>query len=153
VKELRTYLKQKLPEYMVPASFVLLESFPLTPNGKIDRKALPVHQRTRGELEAAFVSPRTSVEKRLADIWAQILSINEVGIHDSFFELGGNSLLAMQAMTRLSDTFHTDIPLRAIFEKPTVAGLAEIIETVLWAGDKKNNVTSVKTLDEELGEI
>ena len=152
VKELRTYLKKKLPEYMVPSAFVTLEAFPLIPSGKVDRKALPAPD-VREQSEVEYVEPRTPVEETVARIWSELLGVDRIGVHDNFFELGGHSLRATQAISRLSDTFQTEIPLRAIFEKPSVAGLAELIETVLWASDKKNNATRVKTNDEELGEI
>ena len=93
------------------------------------------------------------MEKKLARIWSKALNRERIGTHDNFFVLGGYSLLATRVISRLRDTFHIEIPLRAIFEKPTVAGLAELIETVLWASDMKNNTTDVETHDEEIGEI
>jgi hypothetical protein len=94
-RELRRYLKQKLPDHMVPSAFVRLEALPLTPNGKVDRRALPVPDSTRADLEEDFVAPRTPVEKMLAEIWAEVLGVERVGIHDKFLELGGHSLLAI----------------------------------------------------------
>ena len=126
--ELRTFLKNKLPEYMVPAGFVLLDSFPLTPNGKVDRRALPSPDEARPELDKAFVEFRTPTEELLADIWAQVLGVERVGIYDDFFDLGGHSLLATQVVSRIRETFQVEMPLRRLFETPTVAGLAESLE-------------------------
>jgi amino acid adenylation domain-containing protein len=132
--DLRNFLKEKLPEYMVPAVFVLLDALPLMPNGKIDRRALPSPDRSRPELDKAFVAPRTPTEELLAEIWAQLLDLERVGIHDNFFDLGGHSLLATQLVSRMRETFQVEIPLRRLFEVPTVAGLAESIEAARQAG-------------------
>jgi surfactin family lipopeptide synthetase A len=133
-EELRRFLKDKLPEHMVPAVFVLLDALPLMPNGKIDRGALPAPDRTRPELDKAFVAPRTRTEELLAQIWAQFLHLERVGVHDNFFDLGGHSLLATQAVSRMREAFQMEIPLRLLFELPTVAGLAESIEAARQAG-------------------
>jgi len=132
--ELRRFLKDKLPDQMVPAVFVLLDTMPLLSNGKIDQRALPAPDRTRPELDKIFVAPRTPTEELLAEIWAQVLDLERVGIHDNFFDLGGHSLLATQAVSRMRDAFQVDIPLRRLFEVPTVAGLAESIEAARQAG-------------------
>jgi amino acid adenylation domain-containing protein len=132
--ELRRSLKDKLPDHMVPAVFVLLDALPLLSNGKIDRRALPAPDRTRPELDKAFVAPRTPTEELLAEMWAQLLGIKLIGIHDNFFDLGGHSLLATQAVSRMREAFEVDIPLRRLFEVPTVAGLAESIEAARRAG-------------------
>ncbi len=136
ISDLRNFLAEKLADYMIPSAFVFLDCLPLTPSGKIDRKALPPPELSRPELESAFVAPRTEVEKRLADIWADVLKLEEVGIHDNFFDLGGHSLLATQVISRLRAEFGVELPLRMLFEHPTVASLAERIETFLWAGEK-----------------
>ncbi|BDA72451.1 non-ribosomal peptide synthetase [Calothrix sp. PCC 7716] len=129
-KQLQYFVKQKLPEYMVPTAIVLLETLPLTPNGKVDPRALPAPpDTTRSELSGTFVKPRTPVEEMLAVIWADVLGLKNVSIHDNFFELGGHSLLATQLVSRLRDTFCVELPLRELFESPTVAELAERIET------------------------
>ncbi len=132
--ELRRHLKDKLPEFMVPAIFVSLDALPLLSNGKLDRRALPAPDRTRPELDAAFQTPRTPTEDLLAEIWAQLLGIERVGIQDNFFDLGGHSLLATQLVSRVRETFQVEISLRRLFEAPTVAGLAESIEAARRAG-------------------
>src|SRR6185369_6096251 len=128
---LRNYLRTMLPEYMVPSSFVVLERLPLSANGKLNRRALPAPDHERPELENVFVAPRTAVEELLVDIWVQVLGIDRVGITDDFFDLGGHSLLATQIVSRVRQAFHVDLPLRDLFESPTIAGLAENIEAVL----------------------
>ncbi len=132
--ELRDFLQQKLPEYMVPAIFVPLDALPLMPNGKIDRQALRVPGGLRPRLDGAFVAPRTLTEELLAGIWGQLLEIDLVGTHDNFFDLGGHSLLATQLMSRVREAFQVEIPLRRLFEAPTVAGLAESIDAARQAG-------------------
>jgi len=132
--ELRLFLGGKLPDYMVPSTMVLLEALPLTPSGKVDVRALPAPGQVRPELESTFVAPRTPVEVKLADIWATVLRLERVGIHDDFFELGGHSLLATQVISRIRSAFRIEMPLRSIFERPTVAGLAERIEVLRILG-------------------
>ncbi|MEP0752182.1 amino acid adenylation domain-containing protein [Trichocoleus sp. Lan] len=131
--QLRSFLKEKLPNYMVPSSFVLLEAIPLTPNGKIDRRALPEPDTARPELESAYIAPRTAIEEVVAGIWTQVLGLEQVGMRDRFFDLGGHSLLATQVISRLREAFQVEIPLRSLFESPTVVGLAERIETACRA--------------------
>ncbi|MBV9122341.1 MAG: amino acid adenylation domain-containing protein, partial [Planctomycetes bacterium] len=126
--ELRSYLKEHLPEYMVPSAFVTLESMPRTPNGKVDRKTLPAPEQAREDVPASLSAPRTPVEELVAGVWAEVLGRGPAGIHDNFFELGGHSLLATQVVSRLQEWLRVDLPLRALFEAPTVAGLAEVIE-------------------------
>ncbi len=126
--ELRNFLNDKLPEHMVPAVVMMLDSLPLTSNGKVDRRALPSPSDTRPELAKAFVEFRTPTEELLADIWAQVLGVERVGIYDDFFELGGHSLLATQVVSRIRETFQVEMPLRRLFETSTVAGLAESLE-------------------------
>jgi amino acid adenylation domain-containing protein len=132
--DLRSFLKEKLPEHMVPALFVLLDAMPLMPNGKVDRRALPAPDRTRPEVGKAFVAPRTPTEELLSEIWAQVLDIERVGIYDNFFDLGGHSLLATQVVSRIREAFQVELPLRRLFEVPTVTGLAESIEAAHSAG-------------------
>jgi amino acid adenylation domain-containing protein len=128
VTELRAFLRTQLPDYMVPAAFVFLESYPLTPNKKVNRKALPTPDQARPELGAAFVAPSTQHEEQVAHIWADLLQLEQIGVNDNFFDLGGHSLLATQLIARLHSTFTVDIPLRTVFEKPTVAELAVFIQ-------------------------
>ncbi len=126
--DLREFLRQRLPDYMVPSSFIFLEALPLTPNGKVDRRALPAPDQRRPELPSPFVAPRNSIETTLANIWAQLLGLERVGAHDNFFDLGGHSLLATQVISRMRELYRIEISLRNFFETPTVAGLAEILE-------------------------
>ncbi len=126
--KLRSYLRQRLPEYMTPSVFVELGALPLTPNGKVDRRALPAPEKTRPDLESAFAAPRNPIEEKLAEITAQILRIEKPGIHDNFFELGGHSLLATQFISRVRNAFQVELTLRSVFTGPTIAELAEAIE-------------------------
>ncbi|MEH2058022.1 MAG: amino acid adenylation domain-containing protein [Nostoc sp.] len=125
---LRNFLKTKLPDYMIPEAFIFLEVFPLTPNGKINRCALPDPDIDQRNLEVNFVAPGTSTEQELATIWVEVLKVKQVGIHDDFFELGGHSLLATQVISRLREAFSLDFTLRYLFENPTIAELAQQIE-------------------------
>jgi amino acid adenylation domain-containing protein len=125
---LRFYLLEHLPAAMVPSVFVLLDSLPLTANGKVDRKVLPAPDQRRSELEEGYVAPRTPVEEIIAEIWAEVLKLDTIGVHDNFFNLGGHSLLATQAMSRICQVFKMDVPLRALFERATVAELAKRID-------------------------
>jgi len=130
---LRSFLQTKLPDYMVPAAFVVLDALPLTPNGKIDRQALPAPDQTRPPLCEAFVAPRTPAEELLVDIWAPVLGVESVGIHDNFFALGGHSLLVMKVVSRLRQVFQVDVPLQSLFDAPTVASLARRVEEIRQA--------------------
>jgi amino acid adenylation domain-containing protein len=128
-KDLRGFLKAELPEYMVPAAFVLLESFPLTPNDKIDRKALPAPDPAQFMESRDVVAPRTPTEELLASIWASTLGLPQIGIHDHFFELGGHSLLATQVLSRIRETLRVELSLHSFFAAPTVADLAALVES------------------------
>jgi amino acid adenylation domain-containing protein/non-ribosomal peptide synthase protein (TIGR01720 family) len=128
VGELRGFLLAKLPEYMIPSAFVVLEALPMTPNGKLDIRALPAPESTRPESEQEYVAPRTLTEELLASIWAEVLGLDQVGVHDHFFQIGGHSLLATQVIARIRSTFGVELPLRKLFETPTVAGLAASID-------------------------
>ena len=126
--DLRSFLQQKLPEYMVPSAFMFLDSLPLTPNGKLDRKALPAPDQSRPELEETFVAPRTTTEERIAKIWTEILGFDPIGIHDDFFALGGHSLRAIQIIARLRNMLNKEVFLNDIFSNPTIAELADILD-------------------------
>jgi acyl carrier protein len=125
--ELRKALKDKLPEYMVPGAFVFLPQLPLTPNGKIDRKALPDPEGIRAANETPFAPAETSVEKTIAQIWQEVLRLQQVGLNDNFFDLGGNSLLAVQAHARICETLKLDFPVIKLFQNSTVAALAKFL--------------------------
>jgi len=124
VPALRSNLGKVLPDYMIPAAFVQLDKMPLTPNGKIDRKALPEPGHDRSQLSREFVAPRNDYEKTVAAIIGELLNIERVGVHDNFFELGGHSLLATKFVSRVRDELGVELPLRALFENPTVEGVA-----------------------------
>jgi amino acid adenylation domain-containing protein len=126
INELRDFLKARLPDYMIPATFMLLDTLPKTPNGKVDRRALPVPDVQANAV--GYSAPRTPVEELLAKLWANVLGRERVGIHDNFFTMGGHSLLAAQVLARARDAFQVELPLRALFEAPTVAELAAWIE-------------------------
>lgn len=127
-KQLRNFMKLKLPAYMVPSSFVILEALPLTANGKLDRRALPPPDDASLDLESNYVAPRNATEETMARLWTDLLKIERISIHDSFFELGGHSLLATQLISRVREAFEVDLPLRSLFEVATIAGLAEAVE-------------------------
>ena len=127
--QLRGYLQAKLPEYMVPAAFVALTAMPLTPNGKVDRRALPPPDFTAARPEAGPTAPRTPLEALIAGVCSQVLRRESVGVHDNFFEIGGNSLLATQVVTMLLEVLPIELDLRQIFEGPTVARLAAMIDS------------------------
>jgi amino acid adenylation domain-containing protein/non-ribosomal peptide synthase protein (TIGR01720 family) len=126
--ELRRRLKERLPDYMVPSAIVLLDELPLTPNGKVDRKALPEPEASRAESAEELVTARTPLEAALADIWKSVLGLEDVGVHDNFFDLGGHSLLAMQMLTRVRSVLGVDLPLKDLMSAPTVAESALLLE-------------------------
>lgn len=125
---LRAFARERLPDYMIPSAFVVLPAMPLTPNGKVDRAALPAPDQARPDLQRRFVAPRTAVEQALADIWATVLKRTPIGVDDDFFELGGHSLLATRVVSQMRRVFQVEIPLGSLFASPTVAALAEEIE-------------------------
>ncbi len=138
--ELRAYIKEKLPDYMIPSAFVILDVFPLTSNGKIDRRALPAPDHALRESQQDRSVPRNIFEEMLTGVWAKVLGTDQVGIHANFFELGGNSILATQVTSRISESFQVELPLRSIFESPTVAQLAGLVEQMRRA---ESNVTII----------
>ncbi len=123
-EELRGYLKETLPEYMIPAAFVPLGELPLTPNGKVDRRALPAPEQTRRAMDETYIAPRTPVEETLAQIWTDVLGVERVGIYDNFFSAGGHSLLMTQVVSRIRETFGVELPMQSFFQEPMVADLA-----------------------------
>jgi amino acid adenylation domain-containing protein len=126
--DLKAFLKDKLPEHMVPSVFVSLAEMPLSPNGKADRKALPAPDASHFGSEREWVAPRNQAEEVLADLWSRVLQVERVGVHDNFFERGGHSLLAMQLVSRVREAFQVELPLRSLFEKPTISELVLLIE-------------------------
>jgi amino acid adenylation domain-containing protein len=126
--ELRSFVQERFADYMIPSAFVLLDGLPLTPNGKVDRHNLPDPGRSRPELDTPYQPPTTAVEEKLVKIWAEVLSLDRVGIQDNFFALGGHSLLATQVISRIRDLFQVELPLRRLFETPTIAALVDSIE-------------------------
>ena len=128
IQELREYLRKQLPDYMVPAAFVTLEKMPLTASGKADRKALPAPDAASMAAVDGYVAPKTRVQELLAQIWEEVLKRDRVGVEDDFFSLGGHSLLAIQVIARINDAFQTALPIRRLFEAPTVALLAMVVE-------------------------
>jgi acyl carrier protein len=129
---IRSALKQSLPDFMVPAAIMQIKEIPLTPNGKLDRKRLP-EPRWERDAAADFVAPRSATEKQLSAIWSDVLGVSEVSVHDDFFDLGGHSLLAAQLAARMNESMQVVVPLRRLFDAPTVAQIAEHIDTLQWA--------------------
>jgi non-ribosomal peptide synthetase component F len=122
--ELRAFVQQSLPDYMIPSAFVVLDELPLSASGKVDRRRLPQPNEERPALAESFIAPRTPIEQEVAKIWEHVLKVREVGVYDNFFALGGHSLLATQVISRVKESLQIDMPLRVMFEQPTVAGFA-----------------------------
>lgn len=131
LQELRQLVKEQLPAYMVPSAFIMMDAFPTTPNGKVDRRALPPPATDNQAIEDSYVAPTNTIEEILAEIWGEVMGRKQIGIFDNFFELGGHSLLAVQVISRARKAFEIEIPLRSIFESPTIAELALAIEDAL----------------------
>ncbi|MCA9970366.1 MAG: hypothetical protein KC425_09125, partial [Anaerolineales bacterium] len=125
VGELRRFLQESLPDYMVPSNFVLLDEFPLTPNGKVNRRALPAPEGGRPALESEYVAPQTEVEQTIAALWKEALKVEQVGVNDNFFELGGHSLLLAQVHSRLQQQLQIELPIISLFQHPTISALAK----------------------------
>ena len=131
--DLRKYLRRNLPEYMVPAAIIFLKALPRTANGKVNRRELPAHDSTQACFEQGYVEPVTPVQRALAEIWRNVLGRDRVGVNDNFFELGGHSLMAAKALARIRQTFHIELPMRAFFDRPTIASAGAAIEEMLIA--------------------
>ncbi|MFN6465859.1 MAG: non-ribosomal peptide synthetase [Nostoc sp. DedVER02] len=144
ISDIRRFLSTKLPQYMLPSAFVLLDNMPLTPNGKVDRRALPAPDSSRQEPEATFVAPRNEVERQLTQIWEQILGVQPIGVRDNFFELGGHSILAVKLFWQIEKTFSKNLPLAILFQSGTVEALAKII----CQEDLANKLSLGNTLDQ-----
>ncbi|MEL6606087.1 MAG: amino acid adenylation domain-containing protein, partial [Cyanobacteria bacterium J06614_10] len=148
--ELSRFLKQSLPSYMIPAAFVVLETLPLTPNGKVDRRSLPQPDRFVREVETALVEPQTQLQSQLATVWRELLSLDAVGIHDNFFELGGHSLLATQVISRVRGAMPVALTVRSLFEEPTIAGLADLIEADLHSDNEAIELEQIEPVSRDL---
>jgi amino acid adenylation domain-containing protein len=144
--ELRAYLRERLPEYMVPGAFVQLDSLPLTTNGKVDKRSLPAPDQTADD---SYLAPRTPIEEMLCGIWAGVLQTDRVSVSDSFFELGGHSLMATQLASRIREVFKVDLPLRRLFELPSVSALAAELEKISSNGHKRFELPPIDLRDRE----
>ena len=141
-EDLRNHLARSLPDYMIPSFFVYIDKLPLTSNGKIDRKALPAPDLSLRLVGDEYVAPQTSLEQELYSIWKDVLKVDKIGIYDNFFKLGGHSLLATQVISRIRNVYNIDIPLRALFEHPTISGLSEVLDSL----DKEKATSSLPPL-------
>ena len=139
IAELRSFVVRKLHPSMIPAAFVLLERFPVTRSGKVDRDRLPAPETSRLPADDAYVTPQTRAEELLAIIWSQILRVEDIGRHEHFLELGGNSLLAAKLVYRVEDVFQVEIPVVAVYDHPTIAELAACIERAKGGGELVND--------------
>lgn len=126
--EVRRYLEERLPDYFIPSSVILLDEFPVTPNGKVDRAALPIPSETRPQLDNPFVAPQTETERIVATVWQEVLGIQNAGIHDNFFDLGGHSLLIVLLHNRLKELFPKQLSIVDLFRHPTVASLSRVLK-------------------------
>jgi myxalamid-type nonribosomal peptide synthetase MxaA len=152
--ELRTFLAETLPDYMIPVAFIVLDALPLTPNGKIDRHALPAPDtKLRAGWQRRYAPPRNPVEEILAKIWSEILDLDQVGIHDSFFDLGGHSLLLTPLVLKLRDYFQLRLSMREFFERPTIAELAEMISAARGRQQGKDKAALLNNSPQEGREV
>jgi len=138
-RELRRFVAERLPDFMVPRQFVVLDGLPLTPNGKVDRGALPTPERQREDAGRDYVAPRTSVEQTIAAVWGEVLDIQPVGAHDNLFELGGDSLLAAHIAYRIRERLLVEVPVHEVLEHPTVATLATRLEAMRAGGERSTS--------------
>ncbi|MFE3577368.1 amino acid adenylation domain-containing protein [Lysinibacillus sp. NPDC059133] len=143
-QEVIRFLKTKLPSYMIPSKLISINSFPLTPNGKLDKKALPIINFTR-DLETPYKAPSTELEIAINEIWKEVLSLEKISVDDDFFEIGGQSLLVAKLVYKISEYFNTDLPIRVIFKDPTISGMAKMIEKILENG--------INEVSDQIGEV
>jgi hypothetical protein len=150
--ELRQFLKEKLPDYMIPSAFVSLPALPLNPNGKIDRLALPAPDSFHLDDNLSLIAPRTDTERKLAEIWTEVLGLTQVSVQDNFFDLGGHSLLATQVISRINSSFdlELELPLTIIFEKPILEELAEHLDLLSWVGTSTESFSEESLLSENI---
>jgi len=151
--ELRDFAHHRLPDFMIPSLWVMLDELPLTPNGKVDRRALPAPDHVRPRDENTYVAPRNVDEEILAQLWTEILGVDRIGVNDNFFDLGGHSLLATQLVSRIRKKLDVEMPLRGVFEAPTIAGQAERIEALRWSTLELETVAAGAEGDREIGEL
>ena len=147
--ELRIWLRERLPDYFVPAQFIVLDKLPLTPNGKVDRRALPAPDNTAPSPAETFIAPRTPEEAKIAEIWSDVLDIKPIGVETNFFDLGGHSLLATRVVTRIREAFSLNVPLRVMFDSPTIAGVAAHVANARVQGE----MTSIAEIVEKLTQL
>ncbi|HYP29147.1 MAG TPA: phosphopantetheine-binding protein, partial [Blastocatellia bacterium] len=158
-KELQTFLKAKLPDYMVPSAFEFLDSFPTSPSGKVDRRALALRRAGAHGLSHNYVAPTTPVEEELASIWQKVLGVERVGVQDNFFELGGHSLMVTQVVSRVRESFGVEVPLGKVFDDPTIACLAAVVSDLQREQSTAFDPAALsiprmsKTIDEQLAEL
>jgi len=144
------FLRRELPDYMIPADFVFLDSLPLTPTGKLARNRLPQVERARSQTDKVYIAPRTPMEQQLVAFWSELLDLTNPGVEDSFFELGGHSLLVTQLVAKIAEQFQVEVPIRQVFETPTVSQLAVFI---MEAQAQQGSATTLEALLEEVEEI
>jgi acyl-coenzyme A synthetase/AMP-(fatty) acid ligase/acyl carrier protein len=149
IPALRRHLREKLPDYMVPAHFTMMDTFPLTPNGKIDRRALPKPAQAEAGNDESYVAPRNELETAVAKIWADVLNLARVGINDDFFDLGGHSLLAIQIVTRVNQSLEVNLPLGSLFQMPTIADLAQSVAAKQYLARSTTLLQTTNSEDQE----
>jgi acyl carrier protein len=137
---------------MIPSVFVFMERLPLTSNGKIDRRALPLPGQSAPNTSTAYVAPLTPIERQIAEVWAEVLKLDNIGIHDNFFDLGGHSLMAMQLVSKLRERLHVELSVRSFFEAPTVTELGRLIEAIRVIGQAQQAPIDVEE-EREQGDL
>lgn len=145
VSEWRSWLRERLPEIFIPSFFIVLDQLPLTSNGKVDRRALPAPEQSASSFAETLIAPRTPEEEKIAEIWSDVLDINPIGIETNFFELGGHSLLATRVVTRIRETFGINLPLRVLFDSPTIAGVAAQVTNIAQLVEKLAHLSDDET--------